>query len=166
LSVTSNDPDTAVTELTLTARTPPLLSLHAGMVDPYGALSNVARHGSTINLDYVYPFRPRWAWDVRLGISTFDGQPGQPNTKLTTLSGNIRYTINPAAPTHVFLNAGLGMYHFDPGKVEGGINLGVGLNIPIDSRFALEATYNYHTTFTASPNLRFGQFQLGLLVSF
>jgi hypothetical protein len=166
LSIASNDPDTPVTDLTLTGRTPPSLSLHAGWVDPHGVLSGVARNGSTINLDYVYPFRTRWAWDIRLGHSTFDGQTGQPDTKLTTLSADIRYTLNPAATTHVFVNAGLGMYHFDPGSVEGGVNLGVGLNFPIDSRFALEATYNDHSTFTSSPTLRFSQFQIGLLVSF
>lgn len=166
LSVASNDPDTPVVNQTLTAHTPPFWSLHAGLVAPHGALSSTVRHGPTFNLDYVYPWRPRWAWDVRFGISTFEGQPGQSDTKLSTLSANVRYTQNPGAPAQVFFNAGLGMYHFDPGSVEGGINLGVGLNIPLNPRFALEATYNYHTTLTTSPTLRFSQFQLGLLVSF
>jgi hypothetical protein len=64
------------------------------------------------------------------------------------------------------LNGGLGLYHFDPGTFEGGGNLGVGLNVPVGPRFALELTYNYDSAFTASPNLEFSQVQLGLLVSF
>jgi len=66
----------------------------------------------------------------------------------------------------VFLNGGIGAYHFDPGNFEGGANLGVGLNVPLVPIFALELTYNYHSAFTAAPDLDFSQLQLGLLVSF
>ncbi len=79
---------------------------------------------------------------------------------------NARDTFNPAAPQRLFINAGGGLYHFDPGAREGGINIGVGLNVPVGPRFAIEGTYNYHEVFTPSPNLRFSQFQVGLLVSF
>lgn len=166
LTVTSDDPDSPAVKRTLTARTPPAMSLHAGLVDPHGALSNVARQGSTLNLDFVYWFRPRWAWDVRLGASSFDGKAGLPDTDLWSLAANARFTINPAAPVRVFLNGGLGVYHVDPGDFEGGGNLGLGLNVPAGPRFAFEATYNHHWAFTASPTLEFGQAQLGFLVFF
>jgi hypothetical protein len=166
LQITSNDPDTPLVNRTLTGRTPPFFSLHAGLVTPHGSLKNVTRQGSSINLDFVYAFRPRWAWDVRLGFSRFDGRSGQPDTDVVTLSPNAKFTFNPGAPVRLFLNGGLGLYHFDPGTFEAGGNLGGGLNVPLGRRFALEATYNYHSTFTASPNLKFDQAQLGLLVSF
>jgi hypothetical protein len=73
---------------------------------------------------------------------------------------------NPADPVRLFFNGGLGLYHFDPGNFEAGGNLGVGVNIPVGVRFALEGTYNYHAAFTASPVVKYSQFQLGLLVSF
>ena len=166
LTVASGDPDTPVVNRTLTARTPPAMSLHAGLVEPHGALSARARHGSTINLDFVYPVRPRLAWDVRLGFSRFDGQPTLPDTRLWALGANVKFTLNPAAPVRVFLNTGPGLYHFSPGAVEGGLNLGLGVNVPAGARFAIEATYNFHWVFTASPDLNYSQVQLGLLVSF
>ena len=166
LAIASDDPDSPLVSRTLTARTPPLLSLHAGLVDPHGALHGIAKRGSTFNLDFVYPFRPQWAWDIRLGSSRFDGRGGHPDTSLGTLSADARFTVNPGAPLHLFLNGGLGLYHFNPGDFAGGGNLGIGLNLPVGRRFAIEATYNYHWAFTSSPSLDFSQVQLGLLVSF
>jgi len=166
LTIASDDPSTPLVSRTLTARTPPWFSVHAGLVDPHGALHGIAKQGSTFNLDFVYPFRPRWAWHVRLGSSRFDRRAGQPDTSLSTLSANAKFTITPGAPVHLFVNGGLGLYHFNPGDFAGGGNLGIGLNVPAGRRFAVEATYNYHWAFTASPVLQFGQAQLGFLVSF
>ena len=50
--------------------------------------------------------------------------------------------------------------------MEGGANAGLGVFAPLGSRFALEATYDYHSAFTASPNLEFSQVQLGLMIAF
>jgi len=166
LTIASNDPDTPIVSRTLTARTPPFLSLHAGLADPHGALHHIAKQGSTFHLDFVYPWQPQWAWDVRVGSSRFDGRAGNPDTDVSTLSANAKFTVNPGAPVHLFLNGGLGLYHFHPGDFEGGGNLGLGLNVPLDRRFALELTYNYDWALTASPTLDFSQVQLGLLVSF
>ncbi len=166
LAIASNDPDTPVVNLTLTARTPPFFSLHGGLVMPHGAFHLIAKQGSTVHFDFVYPWRPRWAWDVRLGVSRFDGRSSNPDTDVYTLSANAKYTLNPGAPVHVFLNGGLGGYHFDPGNFEGGVDLGIGLNVPVNRRFTLELTYNYDWALTASPTLRFSELQLGLLISF
>jgi trimeric autotransporter adhesin len=166
LTITTNDPDTSNVTRTLTARTPAFLSLHAGLAQPHGILKNVAKQGSTLNLDFLYPFLPRWAWDLRLGISKLDGTAGNPDTDIYVLSPDIRYTFNPSGTVRLFLNGGLGGYHFDPGKFEAGGSLGLGLNVPAGPRFAIEATYNYHWVFTASPTLRFSQAQLGMLMSF
>jgi hypothetical protein len=166
LTITSNDPDTPNVIRTLTARTPAFFSLHAGLVQPHGVLGNVAKQGSTFNLDFLYPIRPRLAWDLRLGVSKFDGRAGSPDTDVWALSPNIRFTVNPASPVRFLLNGGVGGYHFDPGNFEAGANLGLGLNVPAGPRFAIEATYNHHWVFTASPTLRFSQTQVGVLISF
>jgi hypothetical protein len=166
LTITSDDPDTPAVVRTLKARTPPAFSLHVGLVDPHGALSSVAKDGSSLDLDFLYPVGPQWAWDVRLGFAKFDGQPGQPDTDLWRLGANAKFTINPAAPVRVFANAGPNLYHFSPGNVEGGVNFGLGLNVPAGSRFSFEAAYNYHLALTASPDLEYSQVQLGFLVSF
>jgi hypothetical protein len=166
LSIASNDPDTPTVNLTLTGKTPPLFSVHGGVVIPHSALNNIAKAGSTINADFVYPFTHHWAWDLRLGFSHFDGEIGLPDIDLTTLLPNVKYIFNPSGSIRVFINGGFGMYHFSPGDFEAGGNLGAGLNIPVGRRFQIEGTYNHHWALTASPVLRFSQIQGGLLVSF
>jgi hypothetical protein len=166
LTVTSNAPGTPTVTRTLTGHTPPFLSIHAGLAEPHGSLHTIADLGSTINVGFVYPFTPNWAWDLRVGRTHFDERPGQSDTTAWMVLANARYTFNPAALQRVFVNAGGGLYHFDPGSREAGFNLGAGANFQLNRRFAIEGTYNYHEVFTPSPNLRFSQFQAGLLVSF
>ena len=89
-----------------------------------------------------------------------------PDTRVWRLGANAKYTFNPAAPLHVFVNGGPDLYHFDPGAFEGGFNLGLGLNLPAGKRFSFEATYDYNRALTASPDFPFNQVMLGMLVSF
>jgi hypothetical protein len=166
LDIASDDPDTPLVTLPLSARTPPAFSLHGGIAFPHGALASTVTQGSAFHLDFLYPVRPRWAWDVRLGQDSFDGRPGQVDIDVSTLAANARFTLNPGWPVRVFLNGGIGAYHFDPGQFEGGTNLGLGLQIPAGSRFVLELTYNYHWALTASPTLRFDELQAGVLIPF
>lgn len=166
LNVASDDPDSPVVSRTLTARTPPSFSLHAGVVDPTGTLSNTVKTGTTVNLDYIHPVGPHLSWDVRLGVSRFDGKAGMDDLDVWTLSANARHTFNPTAPVGVFVNGGLGLYHFNPGDSEAGLNVGLGLSIPTSPRYAFELTYNYHSAFTASPSLEYHQVQAGFRVSF
>jgi photosystem II stability/assembly factor-like uncharacterized protein len=166
LTVASDDPDMPSIQRTLTGRTAAFFSLHGGLAQPHGALQGVARQGSTLNLDLVYPIRPQWAWDLRLGAARLDGRGANPDTELWVLSPNLRFTVNPAGPVRLFLNGGIGAYHFDPGDFEAGADLGLGIQVPAGARFAIEATYNHHWAFTASPTLRLSQVQLGVLTSF
>ena len=79
---------------------------------------------------------------------------------------NAKYTFNPGAPLQVFVNGGPDLYHFDPGNVEFGLNLGLGLHVPAGQLFSFEATYDYNRALTPSPDLPFSQVMLGMLVSF
>lgn len=166
LAIASNDPDTPNVTRTLTARTQAFFSLHVGLAQPHGALSNVVMHGSALNLDFLHPIQSHLALNLRFGTSKLDGKVANPDTDIWLLSPNLRYTFNPAGPVRVFANGGIGAYHFDPGRFEGGANLGLGLNAPVGPRFAIEATHDYHWVFTASPTQRFSQTQLGVLFSF
>jgi hypothetical protein len=166
LQITSNDPDTPVVTRTLSAKTPPALSVHAGLVDAHGSFGNVAGTGSSIDFDFANHVGPNLALDLRLGRSRFDGTAGQPDTKVWRFGVNAKYTFNPAGSPQLFVNGGPNLYHFDPGRVEGGFNVGIGLNVPAGKRFSFEGTYNYNRAITASPDLPFSQFMLGLLVSF
>jgi hypothetical protein len=166
LTIASNDPDTPTVTRTLTGKTPPLFSFHTGLIIPHGALNNLAKTGSSINVDFVYPFTHHWAWDLRVGFLHFDGEPALPDIDVTTVLVNVKYIFNPSGSIRIFGNGGGGIYHFDPGNFEGGGNLGFGINVPVGRRFQIEGTYNHHWAFTASPVLRFSQIQAGLLVSF
>ncbi len=166
LQITSDDPDTPVVSRTLSARTPPALSIHAGWVKAHGSFGNTAGSGSSIDLDFVNPVGPHLAWDLRVGRSRFDGKAGQPDTTVWRLGANAKYTFNPADPLRVFVNGGPDMYHFDPGAFEAGFNVGLGLNLRAGKRFSFEAAYNYNRALTASPDLEFSQLMAGLLVSF
>jgi hypothetical protein len=166
LNLASDDPDSPLVSPRLRARTPPSFSLHGGVVFPHGALHAAVTQGSAFHLDFLYPVRPRVAWDVRLGRASFDGRGALPDVDVSTLSADARFTLNPAGPIRAFLNGGIGAYHFDPGKYEGGANLGLGFQIPAGSRLVLELTYNHHWALTASPTLRFSEVQAGLLIPF
>ena len=149
LQITSDDPDTPVVTRTLSARTPPALSLHAGLADAHGAFGNVAGTGSTIELEFMNPVGPKLAFDLRLGRSHLDGAGTAPDTKVWKLAANAKYTFNPADPLRVFVNGGPDLFHFDPGAVEAGFNLGLGLNLPVGKRFHSRAP-----TTTTAPSRR------------
>ncbi len=166
LTVNSDDPDTPALTRELTARTPPAFSIHSGISDPHGGLGSTQDDGATLNLDFVHDVSDHVAWDLRLGVSELDGLGSNPDMDILTFLGNARYTFNPADPVRLFINGGGGLYHFDPGDTELGLNLGLGLRIPLSPRFSLEATYNYHNALTASPDLEFDRLQAGLLISF
>ncbi len=166
LTITSDDPDTPIVTRPLIARTPPAISFHTGFTHPYGRLNNVAGIGPTFNLGFQFPLRPRLAWDVRLGYANFDGSGSRADRDVWSVGANLKYTINPTSPVQVFLNGGPDLYHFEPGDVQFGFNVGLGVRVPINKLFAVEATYNYHNAFTASPLLHFDLFQVGFLTSF
>ena len=166
LTINSGDPDSPVATRTLTGRMAPFVTIHAGLADPHGALDATANLGSTINLGLVNYWQPKWAWDLRLGRSTFEGSAGADDTRAWSALANVRYSFTPAATVRPFVNGGGGLYHFRPGGVEGGLNLGIGLGIPTGRRLSIEATYNFNLVFTASPDLKYSQFQLGVKLSF
>jgi hypothetical protein len=66
----------------------------------------------------------------------------------------------------VFANGGAGVFQFDPGGGEFGFNIGAGVQVPINRRFAVEGTYNFTTAVTATPSRRYSLIQGGLLVYF
>jgi hypothetical protein len=162
--------DAALDRVSSAPASPPMaqrfFSIHGGIAHPHGTLASVTNQGWTLNLDYIRAINTHWAWDFRLGYARFPGQTISPDVDVWMLLANLRYTINPAAGIRTFVNGGLGGYAFDPGDVEGGANLGIGLNKPINPNVQLELTYNYHWAFTASPALRFSQVQAGVLFRF
>jgi hypothetical protein len=141
------------------------LSLHAGAALPFGTLANTTDRGPSATLDYVFPITPMVAADLRLGYSLFNGTGAAADVDIWNLSANIKVVPALTAPW-VFVNGGLGLYYVDTSDLAGGFNTGIGVGQHLGSHLDLEATFNYHRTVTASPNLAFGTLQLGLIWSF
>lgn len=166
LTITSTSPVTPKVVRELTGRTPPAMSVHAGIAWPHGSFASTLTSGSTLNVAFINAYRPEWAWELRFGLSRLDAKAGGTDTDAWHLAPNLRYTFNPGDPWLVFANGGFGLYHFKPGGFEAGLNLGAGLRRPLNRRFAIEGTYNFQWAFTASPSRRYSQVQGGLVVSF
>ena len=66
----------------------------------------------------------------------------------------------------MFVNGGINIYDIDPGSTEYGFNVGAGLAIPINAQVTIEGTINHHRVITASPEIEFNQYQLGVLFNF
>ena len=165
LTVTSDDPDTPQIVRDLAAHTPPALVLRVGVAQPHGSLSQTARQGSAFELGFRYASHPRWAWEADLGFSRLDGRP-EPDVEIPSFAVHARYTVNPASSFRVFLAAGPGVHHFDPGDFEAGADLALGLEAGLGRRFALEAQYRYRWAWTASPDVEYSQILAGLVASF
>lgn len=142
------------------------ISLHAGIASPRGVLSGTHDDGYTITLDYVQRITNQWAWDVRLGNSRLDGQGSNDDIDIWSLGCNAKFTLNPSSSVQAFFNGGVNIYDIDPGSTELGWNAGAGLAIPINAQWTFEGTYNHHRVTTASPDVEFDRFQLGVLFNF
>ncbi|MCP4203763.1 MAG: hypothetical protein GY769_17735 [bacterium] len=138
-------------------------SLHAGWVDPQGTAANFLDPGFTVNLDRVFPIKPDLAWDLRFGWEGFDGVPGAADLDVWMLLANLKHVFHHGVDYDVFVNGGGGLYLLDPGDAEGGANVGLGAAWELSPDLAFEATANYHSVLTASPDLEFVQLQIGLL---
>jgi photosystem II stability/assembly factor-like uncharacterized protein len=166
LTLQSNDPDTPVVTRPLRGKTPPALRFLAGLAQPHGALSGSVRQGSSLDLGFLDPFKPHWAWDAGLSFSRFDGRGASPDISVEAAAAHLRYTFNPASAAQLFLDAGPSLQHFNPGDFKAGADLGLGLAVPLGRRFSLEATYRYRWTFSASPSREYSQLLAGFLISF
>ncbi|HEX4966517.1 MAG TPA: hypothetical protein VF173_37255, partial [Thermoanaerobaculia bacterium] len=165
LTVTSNDPAAPVVVWDLVARTPPAFIVRAGVSQPHGHLAQSARQGSAFELGFRYTVRPRWAWEVDLGVSRLDGRPA-PDVKIPSFAIHSRYTVNPASSLRVFLEAGPSVHHFDPGDFELGADLALGAEFSLGRRFALEAQYRYRWAWTVTPHAEYSQILAGFVTSF
>jgi hypothetical protein len=113
-----------------------------------------------------FPIASKFGWDVRAGYSHFPGSSGASDVDVWNLAGNLKYFLIAGSTWEPFVNGGPGLYFIDGAGFEAGVNLGVGIARKLSPDLTLEGTYNLHSVLSASPDVRFGQFQAGLLFSF
>ena len=101
-----------------------------------------------------------------MGFSSFGGKASNPDLEVWTVSGNLKYYLGGGQSWRGFINGGFGLYAMYPGFTELGGNVGGGFAFQVKPRLTLEATANYHGTVSAAPDLKYGQFQFGLIYDF
>ncbi len=139
-------------------------SLHAGAAVPLGTLNLATDPGPTINADVIFPITPKLGVDLRGGYSRLNGSGLANDVHVWDLSVNLK-VIPVLSTPYPFVNGGLGIYHVSPNHLEAGFNVGVGVGLPISPRVDLEATGNYHRTFTGPADAEFLKLQLGLILT-
>lgn len=145
------------------------LSLHSGISFPHGDFNSAFNPGPNFGVDLEYRIKPQFSVE---GIYTFHRFNGQnfgiftvPDVNLHQLSANgkIYGSTSPARP---FFNFGGGLYKFDPGSTNGGINLGGGVQFDVTPNFAIDTMYNFHNVFTGGGGTRFSTVQGGVRFRF
>jgi len=142
------------------------VSLHLGLASPRGTLGHVYDDGPAVTFDLTRPLTDRLSWVLYLGGSRFDGEGDLDDYDAWNLSSNVKLRLFGTGTWYGFVNGGVGAYSLDGTGPEGGFNLGAGVGLHVAPPLALEATYNYHETVTASPDIKFDTAQLGFVWSF
>jgi hypothetical protein len=141
------------------------LSFHAGVSIPHGSFGQVFDPGPNLAGDLEFRITPDVSLEGIFGYHRFGIQGSGSDLNLYQLSANIKYYA-PGTAVRPFFNFGGGVYNFDPGPTDGGINLGGGLMFPVNSNVALEGAYNFHNVFTSGSNTRFSTLQGGIRFRF
>jgi hypothetical protein len=138
------------------------ISLHGGAAFPFGTLDSTHDIGPTVALDLVWAINPRWQVDLRAGFARFSGSSGVADLDVWNFSANAKFFPLPSVQW-LFINGGLGQYYIDSSSWESGYNLGLGGSFWLSSHFDFEVTFNYHSTFTGSPDLEYAKAQIGFI---
>lgn len=144
----------------------PAWSLHLGVSDPLGSLAAAFDRGLAAAMDYQVPISSSLSWDLRLGLSTFERKTGGGDFEIWDLSGNLKFRFPASGPWWWLVNGGAGLYWLDSNNLEGGYNLGVGIGFQPLPKLSLEGTWNRHATVTATPEIEFNKFMIGLVWTF
>jgi len=135
------------------------VSFHTGTAMPTGNFANSYDSGFNIIVDLDYHFTPQIAVVGLFGYNNFKDKANGDFYWLN-LSGNARYYFT-GARYNYFLGAGPGIYIPERGSSKLGLNLGGGIDFPINPRFSAEVGVDYHITFDGDTT--FVHFHVGLV---
>ncbi len=142
-----------------------LYSFHVGSAHPLGDLDRTADANIHIHFDVSRPFTDRFRLVAMLGLSQFTTEIADAieHQRWINASFNLPAFLPPVrSGLRRFVQAGPGIYWPKSGNSEGGFNLGVGGQIPLDAPFGLEFGIDYHRV-QDSFKTEFVTWQLGLL---
>jgi hypothetical protein len=145
------------------------LSLHAGLSLPHANFKNLYDRGEgmTLNLERRVSSSVRVA--ALFGFHRFDltsvSVPTAAHLDVSHVSGSLEKFLT-SGPLVVFVDAGGGMYRFNPGSTKPGAHAGLGVEYEPSLRLALGVSYRVHTVFTTGSNTTFSAIQAGGRVNF
>lgn len=135
-----------------------------GAAYPHGALRGRAGVGATTSVDIlIVRHSPRFSWGPTFGFSTFPGLHGQPAVRVYEYSANAAFVVLRTQPWF-FLRGGLGACQIDTRSVRPGTNVGSGFGYPVAHLGVLEVSYNYQSTLSEQPFIRYSNIQVGFFV--
>lgn len=88
-------------------------------------------------------FSNNWSAEAIGGWHTFDHPLFDADVWQFSVNGKYFFGTHPWRP---FVNGGAGIYGFDPGDTEFGLNAGAGLLYEVSAKWGVEGVWNYHAT--------------------
>ncbi|HEX7680119.1 MAG TPA: hypothetical protein VF713_18455 [Thermoanaerobaculia bacterium] len=136
------------------------LSLHLGANRPLGQSRTSYSGGNGGGVDLEYRTGQAFAVELFLGRDRLPGKTGLADLAVTQLSvsGKAYFLSGTARP---FVEAGIGAYELDPGSLKAGFHAGVGGQLAVTPRIALEVSVKEHAV-GSSPRLRYATAQVGV----
>ena len=138
-------------------------SFHLGMSFPTGSFSENYDPGPSLTLDLEYPLRDNLSALGLIGFHYFHGV--EQDLSWTNLSLNVR-SYFPLLNWRWYAGGGVGLYMPNHGTNEFGINLGTGLNFPIQPGLSLDVGADYHLVDPSGNRQGFGDMKMGLIFRF
>jgi len=138
-------------------------SFHLGINFPTGSFSNSYDPGPSLTFDLEYRFLDNISLLALIGFHYFHGKDN--DLYWRNLSVNLKMYF-PLLGWRWYINGGGGIYYPNIGSNKAGINLGTGLNFPIDQRLSLDIGADYHIVDLGGNNRYFIDIKMGIIFRF
>ena len=135
-------------------------SFGVGINNPTGPLGNIVDSDISMGLGMEYNYNKYYSAELNLGNDSFKGKFGGPDLDVAHLSinGKRYYYLSLGTP---FVLGGVGIYNFDPGNTDVGLNVGAGWQWNLTKKLAIEAASRYHFIDTSGSNSEFYTVHVG-----
>lgn len=139
-------------------------SFHLGSTHPLGDLSHQADANIYAQVDATYRLSDRLSLKLMLGLAqlTAESSAATDHPRWVHASLNLQALFPATSGADLYLQAGPGAYRSKAGSTDLGVNLGLGLRIPLQAPFHLELGTDYHGVLN-DDDPRFLTLHLGVL---
>lgn len=140
--------------------------LQLGSAHPLGSYSNIRDANIHAQFQLSYPANSLTQLQLQLGFHQFTTEPAEsvPHTYLTNGSLNAYRAFPLAGGWLSYARAGAGIYRSKSGVNAAGINLGLGLEVPMSLPAHITAGIDFHRVFQNDLNAQWLTIHLGLML--